>query len=168
MSIYAVKLSDWIDKSDPKCIYKDYVKTMISIKKVCSNPTCNKRVNYGMVDVHSAPFGYGDGVCCSWKCREEMFEYQDRYRPSKRTLKRRKLESLNMVAWLQRDSTILSEERKKQLPMEHGVTQTEVDEYIKTWNGKRLIDLKWERFVRKENKKKKANSKRIKDDIQIW
>ena len=88
MSIWAVKLSEWIDKDNPKCNYKWFIKMFQGMKAVCRNPKCNNRLHYGMIDLHSAPFGMSDGPFCSWKCYDEGLEYQRTWKPSKKTKKR--------------------------------------------------------------------------------
>lgn len=67
MSIYAITLSKWIDKANKKaCEYYNFVKTFQGMK--CRNHACNRKLDYSMVDLHSAPFGMGDGPFCSMKC----------------------------------------------------------------------------------------------------
>jgi hypothetical protein len=148
MSIYAIKLSTWIDKDDPKCDYKSYVKMALKFKWTCDNPKCGKRLHYGMITQHSAVVGYGDRPCCSWKCWKENPGHSTNGRVTK---KKQKRASLNLVASLQAMPNI-GEDLYKRLPGNYGVTQEEVDEYVKTWNGKCVMD---EIFMRRMKKGKK-------------
>jgi hypothetical protein len=69
MSIWAVKLSTWIDKTNRKeCEYYQFVKVFTKMKMKCKHKPCNNKVGYGMVDLHSAPFGMMDGPFCRQAC----------------------------------------------------------------------------------------------------
>ena len=93
MSIYAVKLSDWIDKEDRKnCEYYNFIKSFIKIKMKCKNPLCNNKLHYGMIDLHSAPFGCGEGPFCSWKCYDAHVVTNKKRKETPRT---RRIDKIN-------------------------------------------------------------------------
>lgn len=123
MSIWGVKLSTWIDKTDPNCNYKSFVKAMQKFS--CSNPKCNHKCGYGMWDLHSAPFGNMDGPFCSKRC---MHSGNERSRSGKMSKKKIHFARLALVSRLL-DSTILDEDRKKEMPFRYGVTLEQVMEF---------------------------------------
>lgn len=71
MSIWAVKLSTWIDKDNRKdCDYYKFVKSFTNMKMKCRHKPCTNKLGYGMIDLHSAPFGMMDGPFCREACYE--------------------------------------------------------------------------------------------------
>lgn len=120
MSIWGVKLSTWIDKDSKNCDYKSFVKMLQNTK--CRNPKCTHKVGYGMWDLHSAPYGHGDGPFCSNKCMCSRNGYSRKGKVSKKKLKLRRLARVSMLL----KSVILDDKRKKDIPIEYGVTLEEV------------------------------------------
>jgi hypothetical protein len=92
MSIYAVKLSDWIDKKDRKnCNYYKFIKMFTKMKMKCKNPLCNNKLHYGMVDLHSAPFGMMEGPFCREACYEQYGKTNIKRKETSRTRRRDKI-----------------------------------------------------------------------------
>jgi hypothetical protein len=98
MSICAVKLSDWINKEDRKnCEYYKFVKTFTKLKIKCKNPSCTNKLHYGMIDLHSAPFGMGDGPFCSWKCYNTWLTIDNVKKETPRTRRRNKINKFKLI-----------------------------------------------------------------------
>jgi hypothetical protein len=115
MSIWAVKLSTWIDKKDKTCDYRRFVKSFTKMKMKCRHKPCTNKLGYGMVDLHSAPFGMMDGPFCREACYEAWTQVDDKKarKQTSRTRRKDRIERAKYSEMMKRVEIEMEEWRSK-------------------------------------------------------